>query len=108
VDNNHKKLSKDQLYELTELDRVLGAQIEESNKYLAAPDAKNIKQVEDSVKNFEKTVQKFDKNQVKRIKKGASSTKANLLYLSILSDIENLSKHVGDITRICEKTRRVS
>jgi phosphate/sulfate permease len=108
VDNNHKKLSKDQLYELAELDRVLGEQIEESNKYLAAPDAKNIKQVEDSVKNFEKTVQKFDKNQVKRIKKGASSTKANLLYLSILSDIENLSKHVGDITRICEKTRRVS
>lgn len=106
VDNNHKKLSKDQLLELKDLDRVIGKQIRESNKYLESEQAGNLKDVEKSIVNFEQTVQKFDKNQVKRIKKGSSSTKANLLYFSILSDIENLSKHIGDITRICEKTRR--
>ncbi|MEA1886918.1 MAG: inorganic phosphate transporter [Bacteroidota bacterium] len=99
VDNNHKPLNPDQQDDLKNLSRELSEYL---NFIVAILRSNNFDHIKESVEKQSKLVDSIDsirKKQVKRIKKGASGTKATILYLDLLTETKNLVFQAGNILK---------
>lgn len=99
VDNNHKPLNPDQQDDLKNLSRELSEYL---NFIVAILRSNNFDNIKESVDKQSKLIDSIDstrKKQVKRIKKGASGTKATMLYLDLLTETKNLVFQAGNILK---------
>ncbi|MFW5725944.1 MAG: inorganic phosphate transporter, partial [Bacteroidota bacterium] len=86
VDNNHPPLSPDQQEDMKNLSRELGEYLNFIIAILKSNNFDNIKESFTKQSKLIKLIDSMRKSQVKRIKKGASGTKATLLYLDLLTE----------------------
>ncbi|WP_321279838.1 inorganic phosphate transporter [Marinifilum fragile] len=101
VDNNHKTLIKEQVNELniiqTNLDdffRTINRLLKDSNYETA-----EIERALEKQKDLLKSLRKFRKEQIKRIKAEKVGTRNSVLYLGILNETKNLTLHAGNLLK---------
>ena len=99
VDNNHPPLNDDQQKDLRNLSRELSEYLNYIVAILKSNNFDNIKESINSQAKLIKTIDSMRKNQIKRIKKGASGTKATLLYLDMLTETKSLVLQSGNILK---------
>ncbi|MCF8240590.1 MAG: inorganic phosphate transporter [Melioribacteraceae bacterium] len=103
IDNNHNKPSKVQIEDLKNLYSFFVLETSEIKKILDEKDFSQLDAYNQSVENLQNALQKFDINQIIRVKSGLASTRSSILFLDILSDIENISDHLTGIIKVCRK-----
>lgn len=99
VDNNHQPLNPDQQEDLKGLSRELSEYL---NFLVAILKSNNFDNIRQSLGKQSKLIDSIDavrKKQIKRIKKGASGTKATMLYLDLLTETKNLVLQSGNILK---------
>ena len=101
VDNNHKTLIKEQVNELniiqTKLDdffRTINRLLKDSNYEVS-----EIEKALEKQKDLLKSLRKFRKEQIKRIKAEKVGTRNSVLYLGILNETKNLTLHAGNLLK---------
>ncbi|MCT4603862.1 MAG: inorganic phosphate transporter [Marinifilum sp.] len=101
VDNNHKTLIKEQVNELniiqTKLDdffRTINRLLKDSNYETA-----EIEKALEKQKDLLKSLRKFRKEQIRRIKAEKVGTRNSVLYLGILNETKNLTLHAGNLLK---------
>ena len=101
-DNQHTGFSEIQITELKELEQLLQDLLNEILEIIKNTRFENI---DDALKHQQKlldAIDKFRRNQIKRIKAAQSGTKNSLLYLGILSETKNM---VLDIVNLLKSQR---
>ncbi len=104
IDNNHSKPIADQVDELKSLENILSKQIKAVIDNLSTKKESNFKLIQENLLDLKKNIKKFDKNQFKRIKKKATSTRSSMLFISILGDTENISDQINTLAEMCQQT----
>lgn len=101
VDNNHKSLIKEQINELnivqTDLDdffRAINSLLKENNY-----DVEEINVVFDKQTKLLKSIRKFRKEQIRRIKAEKVGTRNSVLFLGILNETKNLTLYAGNLLK---------
>ena len=97
VDNNHSGLSKYQKEDFKQLRDLLTDQIELASSKITKKDLAKLEDLQEKMKDFEKSIKKLDKNQITHIKKGTSKPRTNLLFLNILFKTRNISNNIVEI-----------
>ncbi len=99
VDNNHQPLNPDQQEDLKTLSRELSEYLNFLVAILKSNHFENIRQSFDKQAKLIDSIDSIRKKQIKRIKKGASGTKATILYLDMLTETKNLVLQSGNILK---------
>ncbi|MBU2585345.1 MAG: hypothetical protein KKH32_08435, partial [Bacteroidetes bacterium] len=97
IDNNHSTPSKEQVEELKKVNKLINSQIKNTLDFFKSEKDKKAADVEEVRMEFSEALQKFDKNQVQRIKKQNDSARNSLLYLDVLSNTENISTSIYNL-----------
>lgn len=90
VDNNHKPLGVPQKAELKTLSQMLGNYFAHVSTDITGSNFSNIENIIAEQQKVLSTIDLFRKNEVKRIKKEAASTRNSLLFMNILQETKNL------------------
>lgn len=90
VDNNHKRLSQAQQAELKTLSNMLGNYFAHISTDITGSNFKNIENIITEQQKILNLIDLFRKNEVKRIKKEAASTRNSLLFMNTLQETKNL------------------
>jgi len=99
VDNNHQPLNSDQQEDLKTLSQELSEYLNFLVAILKSNHFDNIRQSFDKQAILIDSIDLIRKKQIKRIKKGASGTKATILYLDLLTETKNLVLQSGNILK---------
>ncbi len=103
IDNNHKKPTDEQIKELTDLYKIVKNQIEETVKILDQKDFSNLEELAIISEKFKNFIIQTDENQIMRVKSDKSSVRLSMLYLTLVSDTENISDHLEKLITVCKK-----
>ena len=90
VENNHKKMTDEQKNDLNELNSKMRLLIDKVIADISSNDFKHIDSIIAEQQEDVVFIAKIRKRQVKRIKKGEASTKASLLYFTIVHEYHNV------------------
>ncbi|MDD3636803.1 MAG: inorganic phosphate transporter [Bacteroidales bacterium] len=90
ISNNHKEFSKAQLSELKILSQHLGNFFTHITSDIKDGNFSNQENISAEQQKFLNLIDLFRKNEVKRIKKEAGSTRNSLLFMTILQETKNL------------------
>lgn len=90
IDNNHKELSSAQLSELKLLSQHLGNFLARITTDIKDGSFANQENIATEQQKLLELIDLFRKNEVKRIKKEAGSTRNSLLFMTILQETKNL------------------
>lgn len=90
IDNNHKELRTAQLNELKILSQYLGNFFTHISTDIKAASFDNQENIAGEQQKLLNLIDLFRKNEVKRIKKEAGSTRNSLLFMTILQETKNL------------------
>ncbi len=90
VENNHKSLGQAQQAELKTLSNLLGNYFAHISTDITSSNFKNIDNVIADQQKLLNLIDLFRKNEVKRIKKEAASTRNSLLFMNTLQETKNL------------------
>ncbi len=90
IDNNHEGLTKEQVDDLMEINNAVAKIYERINDMLKSNDFTDIEQVLRMRDSLFEQIADAIKHQLKRIKAKASSTKASMLYLNILTETKTM------------------
>jgi Na+/phosphate symporter len=93
VDNNHKGMTKDQIDELEKISKDVTDFLQTVSSAIVQKDRVSMEKILEEGNIISKHVKKFDKNQIKRIKRKESKTRISLLYFNMLSFSENIVEH---------------
>ena len=101
IDNNHAKPGKEQAEELIKLNAVVTSQLAAAQKALEERSGVAYEEFLNARGELKKILKDFDKNQFSRIKKKANSHRNSMLFISILSQVENISDHSVTLVTAC-------
>lgn len=103
IDNNHRPPTEEQIIELSKLNDALTQQFDEAQKYLKS--LKGLGGYSDSATALNELIQTLDENQVARLrqKSRSVSTRGSLLFLDVLSDVDNITNHTANLLSVCHK-----
>ncbi len=90
VDNNHTKLAEVQLTELKDVTRQVGEFIKLVLEMIRKSNFSDITEIEELQNQFALNIKQFRLNHFDRIKKDEAGPKNSLLYLSILTETQNI------------------
>lgn len=90
TNNRHKPLLPEQIYEINELQKFIKEYINLMTFQMRNHDYSYMEEAQATYEKFEETVDRINKTQMKRIKKGNSGTKNSLLFLGIISNTKNM------------------
>jgi len=93
-DNNHHAFIEEQISELKQIENRFQNIIKSSFEIFNNYEFDSIKNIHKSASEFNDLIRKFDKNQLKRIKKSSANKRRSLLYLNILDDTQGISYNV--------------
>ncbi len=99
INNQHKSLSKSQLRDFIELTREF-AGFSEFVRELISGDygIEKLPELVDKQKNVCNKMQEIRIQQIKRVKSKESASRSNLLFFNLITEIQNLTKHLNDLT----------
>lgn len=103
IENNHGRPTDDEMKDLMILNENITALISSAAKILQEKTFNDITVFNEKYELTKNSVLKFDENQLSRIKKGKSSSRNSMLYLNLLSDMENISDHINELISVCKK-----
>ncbi|MDA3843540.1 MAG: inorganic phosphate transporter [Candidatus Kapabacteria bacterium] len=103
VDNNHHQYTEPQLEELTLVNTSLCDILNKSAKAVKKQKFDKFLNITDSKDLLLDRTAKFNKNQIKRIKKSSTNAKRSLLFLGILDDAGAIAEHSLRATKICRE-----
>lgn len=101
IDNNHSKPGKEQASELNELNNLVNKQIGAAQKVLEERTDTAYTELINTASELKNSIKKFDKNQFGRIKKKVNSNRNSMLFIGILSQVENISDHMITLVNAC-------
>lgn len=103
IDNNHRPPTEEQVTELNKLNDALTQQFDEAQKYLKS--LISLSGYSDSASALNELIQSLDENQVARLrqKSRSVSTRGSLLFLDVLSDVDNITNHTANLLAVCHK-----
>lgn len=103
IDNNHRPLNEEQNKQLIQLKSVVVIQIEKANEYINAPD--KFEEFVNATAEVNEQILKIEENNVTILRnEGESfSTRGNMLYLDIISGLENISSQINHLISVLHK-----
>ncbi|NOY60414.1 MAG: hypothetical protein GXO75_16000 [Calditrichaeota bacterium] len=104
VENNHKPILDVQVEKLQQVKDEVTALLKNAAQALQDKDVGRMEDMIAAGHKLDETINKLDKKQIKRIKKGIAKTRASLLYLSMLSHANELAHHTLELLRGCSDT----
>ena len=99
IENKHKSLTTDQIEELKHLQSELNKIISEVQDVIANERYENVEAIIEHQQNIFKLISDMRKKQVKRIKNEQASTKASILYFSLIHESKNLLLHMINLLK---------
>ncbi len=104
-----KKLSEDAIQELKHVWKLLCFQAQHILLYLENPLPENAKAALKKGKKLVNYTQKFEKNHIKRLKRGKCKVASGIVYIEILAEFDKISNHLTNIAeRIPEVEKHYS
>lgn len=97
VDNNHSGFAKDQKEDFKELKNLITSEFDLVASKFSKKDLSKLEDLQEKIQDIKKSINKLDKNQVARIKKGDTKVRTNLLFMNILFKTEQISNNVSEI-----------
>jgi Na+/phosphate symporter len=97
VDNNHAPLTSYQRESLNEVTTLIQSYINDLVGTITSSDFSTSEKMIEKSQRINELIMKNRKKQLKTIKKEPGSTRTNMLYMDILSEIKNLVLHVNNI-----------
>jgi phosphate/sulfate permease len=97
VDNNHSPLSSAQIEGIREADKAFLEYVREVNTAIGSSDYKSSDHLIKKVDEVTEIITKIRKKHLKLIQKEPGSTRTNMLYLDILSEMKNMTLHINNI-----------
>jgi phosphate/sulfate permease len=101
-DNNHNKFQNEQIEELKDVNKQFNKIINTSVQAYEKKKMNDLALINQSAKEFELLVNKYNKSQLKRIKKSTLNKRRSMLFLNILDDTQGM---VYNLLRINEAFR---
>ena len=93
-DNNHHIFTEEQILELQQIENHFQTIIKASSDVFDNYNFDNVKEINKNAMEFNDLIRKFNKNQLKRIKKSSTNKRRSLLYLNILDDSQGIAYNV--------------
>lgn len=90
VDNNHISLIEIQIEEFNLVILQFQTILDETIKYISTNDEKTFTNINEMYKELNIICVKFNKNQIKRVKRATSNVRRSMLYISLLNDAERI------------------
>jgi len=100
IDNNHEGLLDSQLEELKQLKDVIINTLESSSKAMIAKDKKKLSRVIKNEKPIKTLINKFDRNQIRRIQDNTSKTRLSILFYGFTRDLRRIGNHTIKLINI--------
>ncbi|MFH1049324.1 MAG: inorganic phosphate transporter [bacterium] len=97
-DNNHNKFQQEQIDELKDINKHFNKLVNLSVQSYENKNLGDLVQIKYSAKEFEGLINKYNKNQLKRIKKSTLNKRRSMLYLNILDDTQGMIYNIMRIT----------
>jgi len=98
-ENQHSGFNKAQIEELNQLQSLLDILLKEILDIIRNNRFNDIEKALEDQQNILNAINKFRKNQIKRIKESDASTKNSLLYLGILNETKNMVLHIVNLLK---------
>jgi len=98
-DNNHSRFQQEQIEELKEVNKQFNKLVNLTIKSFENKTLNNIDDINSSSQEFESLINKYNKNQLKRIKKSTLNKRRSMLFLNNLDDTQGM---VNNILRVTE------
>ncbi len=99
VDNNHAPFNEEQREEYANLNEEISVFFNFVLNHLKNGKFDDLDEIVDKQKHILDVISKMNKKQVKRIKKGDTSTKTSLLYFNVLAETKNLMLYTLNILK---------
>ncbi len=93
VENNHKGLLDSQLRELNELKDVIIETLENSSKAMIARNKTGLAKTIKNGERIKELIDKFDTNQISRIRDESSKTRLSILFYGFTRDLRRIGTH---------------
>ncbi|PKL89737.1 MAG: hypothetical protein CVV23_03325 [Ignavibacteriae bacterium HGW-Ignavibacteriae-2] len=103
IENNHSRLADEEMKDLLTLNENITAMVASAVTILNEKTFTDTTEFTSRYELTKNSVLKLDENQLSRIKKGKSSSRNSILYLNLLSDMENISSHINELIMVCKK-----
>lgn len=100
IDNNHRPPDEIQAAELAELNGLFQGLVQNAAEMIKNKDFSKLAETTENLEKFRMLVRRFDKNQMKRIKKKKSGSRISLLYVTVLSRIERIALQIFELIKI--------
>ncbi len=97
--NNHKQMTDDQKSDLNELNSKMRLIIDNVIEAISNNDFAQVDSIIEEQQKSNDFIKDIHKRQVKRIKKGNATTKASLLYFSIVHEYNNILLHMINLLK---------
>ncbi len=99
LENGHKEISAEQKADLIEVEGIMSSIINNVIDEISKSDYTEMEKVIVDQRNLILTLKEMQRKQVKRVKEGKSSTKATLLYFSIIHEFHNILLHMINLLK---------
>jgi len=99
VDNNHKRITEDQIAELSDLSEAISQLISKILDIVKNDDFDNVEDVLNYQQQMLDAIEKLKKKQIKRIKNNEVGTRNSILYLGIMDEVKNLTLYVVNLLK---------
>jgi phosphate/sulfate permease len=99
VENKHKSLTPEQIEELRELQSEINKIIDEVKRVIQLNRYEQVDAIIEHQQKIFKLISDMRKKQVKRIKNEQASTKASILYFSLIHESKNLLLHMINLLK---------
>ncbi len=103
IENNHGTPSSEEIRELSELNEGIIELIDTTSKILAARSFDNMEEFDSNLEKVQTTAQKIDENELLRIRDNKVTSRNSMLFLSILSNMENVAGQVSNLVSVSRK-----
>lgn len=104
VDNNHVSLVEIQMEEFNQIVLQFQSILDLTIKYIATNDEGTLTELAEYYKELNNLTTRFNKNQIKRVKKATSNVRRSMLYISLLNDAERISE---SCKKICDSIKNI-
>jgi Na+/phosphate symporter len=99
LENNHKSMTFEQVEELRALKELLTSLIQMMKEIIDQGKYENMDLVKNINEEIINHISKISKSQIKRVNGGKGSTKATLLYFSIIHEVKNFNSHSNSLLK---------
>ncbi|MCK5739305.1 hypothetical protein KAH55_08990, partial [bacterium] len=95
IENNHQSPEDEDAAELKAAEKIFSEFICKLNDYLENNLEPNYHEIQENAINFHDQIKKFQRNQIKRVKKQKAGTRRSLLFVTTVSRLDRMAQQVA-------------